>query len=43
MRFNKVSKQCEFKIRESQTGTSSWQNESGIFNEIEALTEVRKK
>jgi hypothetical protein len=43
MRFNKVSKQCEFKIRESQTGTSSWQNESGIFSEIEALTEVRKK
>jgi hypothetical protein len=43
MRFDPASKQCEFKIRESQTGSSSWQNETRIFNEIEALTEVRKK
>lgn len=42
MRFNKEKKTCELKIRESQTGTSSWQSESAIFDEIEALTEVRR-
>lgn len=42
MRFNKQTKSCELKIRESQTGTSSWQSESAIFDEIEALTEVRR-
>ncbi len=42
MRFNKENKTCELKIRESQTGTSSWQSESAIFDEIEALTEVRR-
>lgn len=43
VRFNKQTKQCEYKIRESQTGTSGWQLESRIFNEIEGLTEVRRK
>jgi hypothetical protein len=42
MRFNKQTKSCELKIRESQNGTSSWQSESDILNEIEALTEVRR-
>jgi hypothetical protein len=43
MRFNPTSKQCEYQIRESQTGTSFWQSEESIFNKIEALTEVRRK
>ena len=43
MRFNPTSKQCEYKIRESQSGTSNWQSEQTIFNQIEALTEVRRK
>jgi hypothetical protein len=43
MRFNKQSNQCEFKIRESQTGTSGWHDEAKIFKSIEALTEVRRK
>lgn len=43
MRFNKDSKRCEYKIRESQTGASTWQSEDIIFNKIEALTEVRRK
>lgn len=43
MRFNKESHQCEFKIRESQTGTSFWQSEDSVFSKIDALTEVRKK
>ena len=43
MRYDKTSKRCEFKIRESQTGISSWQSESSIFDEIEAVTIVRRK
>lgn len=43
MRFNPGSQKCEFKIRESQNATSTWQSEDNIFNEIEALTEVRRK
>lgn len=42
MRFNEETKTCELKIRESQTGNSSWQPESDIFDKIEALTEVRR-
>jgi hypothetical protein len=43
MRFNPDAKRCEFKIRESQNASSSWQAEDQIFKEIEALTEVRRK
>ena len=43
MRFNPVAQKCEFKIRESQNGTSMWQAEDRIFNKIQALTEVRRK
>ncbi len=43
MRFNKERGACEYNIRESQTGTSSWQSEKDIFSKIESLTEVRKK
>lgn len=42
IRFNKQSGSCEYRIRESQTGTSSWLLESPIFEKINALTEVRK-
>jgi hypothetical protein len=43
MRYDKTSKRCEFKIRESQTGISSWQTESSIFDQIEAVATVRRK
>ena len=43
MKFDKVTNTCQFKIRESQTGTSAWHSEDEIFNSIEALTEVRKE
>lgn len=43
MRFNKEQGRCEYKIRESQNATSTWQSEAHIFDEIEALTEVRRK
>lgn len=43
LRFNKIAKRCEYKIRESQNGTSTWQAESNIFREIEGLTEVRRR
>lgn len=42
IRFNKQSGSCEYRIRESQTGTSSWLLEGPIFEKINALTEVRK-
>lgn len=42
IRFNKASGQCEYRIRESQTGTSNWLLEKPIFDKIYALTEVRK-
>jgi hypothetical protein len=42
IRFNKQSGACEYRIRESQTGTSSWLLEGSIFNKINALTEVRR-
>lgn len=42
LRFNKASGQCEYRIRESQTGSSSWLLEKPIFEKINALTEVRK-
>lgn len=43
MRFNNNSKRCEYLIRESQTGTSMWQDEGVIYDRIESLTEVRRK
>ena len=42
MRFNKANLKCEYKIRESQTGMSSWQSEKEIFSNIDSLTEVRR-
>lgn len=42
LRFNKQSGACEYRIRESQTGTSSWLLEGPIFEKMNALTEVRK-
>lgn len=43
MRFNKELNRCEYKIRESQNATSTWQSEAQIFDVISALTEVRRK
>lgn len=43
MRFNPEKKQCEILIRESQTGTSTWQPEKSIYTDIRGLTEVRRK
>lgn len=43
MRFNKAAGKCEYAIRESQNGTTTWQSEKNLFSKIEALTEVRKK
>ena len=43
VRFNKEANLCQYQIRESQTGTTSWQSEIAIFNKIRALTEVRRK
>ena len=43
LRFNKETRSCELLIRESQTGLSTWQNESTIFDQIGGLTEVRRK
>lgn len=42
IKFNPQSQKCQYLIRESQTGTSGWQDEDKIFQKIEALTEVRK-
>jgi hypothetical protein len=42
MRYNKESKECELKIRESQDGKSSWELESAIYSKISGLTEVRR-
>lgn len=43
MRFNRESKECELKIRESQSGTSFWKTEKSVFSEMNGLTEVRRK
>jgi hypothetical protein len=43
MRWEPVNQRCEYLIRESQTGTSSWQSEASVFDVIEGLTEVRRK
>lgn len=43
LRFNPQSNQCEYLIRESQTGTSDWESERQIFNKINNLVEVRRK
>lgn len=43
LRFNKDQKRCEYLIRESQTGTSGWHAEQGIFDKIDSLTEVRRE
>ncbi len=40
MRFNERNGQCQYKIRESQTGTSDWHDESDIFENIKAFTEA---
>lgn len=42
LRFNKTTKECEIKIRESQNGLSAWQSEQSIFSQIQGLTEVRR-
>lgn len=42
LRYNKKTDSCEYRIRESQTGTSNWHSENDIFEKIDALTEVRK-
>jgi hypothetical protein len=43
MRYDKVSKTCQYKIRESQTGTSDWFPEGHILEKVHGLSEVRKK
>lgn len=43
MRFNKIASRCEYQIRESQTGQTSWQAEREIFHKITSLSEVRRK
>lgn len=43
MRFNKELQRCEYKIRESQNATSTWQAEAKLFDVMSALTEVRRK
>ncbi|MGZ3807353.1 MAG: hypothetical protein ACXVCE_04650 [Bacteriovorax sp.] len=43
IRYNKGTNKCEYKIRESQDGTSSWQNEEEILLKIESLTSVYKE
>lgn len=43
LRFNPESKKCEYRIRESQTGTSDWHDEGKIFEKMSALTEVRRQ
>ena len=43
MRFNKELSRCEYKIRESQNGSSTWQSEAQLYDVMEALTEVRRK
>lgn len=43
LRFNSATKKCEYRIRESQTGTSDWHDEGKIFEKISALTEVRRQ
>lgn len=43
MRFNRETQACEYRIRESQTGTSFWHSEENIFDKISGLTEVRRK
>lgn len=42
IRFDKNAGKCEYRIRESQTGTSFWRTEESIFEKIYALTEVRR-
>lgn len=42
LKYNPQTQKCQYLIRESQTGTSGWQDEDKIFSKIEALTEVRK-
>lgn len=41
-RFDEKSKKCQLKIRESQTGTSYWTDESDIYEKMEDLTIVEK-
>ena len=41
LRFNPESSQCEVLIRESMTGTSFWQSEGEVFDNITHLTEYR--
>jgi hypothetical protein len=43
IRFNKSVGKCEYRIRDSQNGTSDWQDERLVFDKMKALTEVRKK
>lgn len=42
LKFNPRTQKCQYLIRESQTGTSGWQDEEAIFSRIKGLTEVRK-
>jgi len=43
IRFDKSTGQCEYLIRESQNGRSSWLLERPIFDRMSAITEVRKQ
>lgn len=40
LRFNKENGQCEYRIRESQNGESTWQSETAIFDKTLGITEV---
>ena len=42
VRYNSENNKCEYKIRESQTGRSTWQDESPIIERMYELTEVEK-
>lgn len=43
MRFNKEQGRCEYKIRESQNASSTWQSEAQLYDVMSSLTEVRRK
>jgi hypothetical protein len=43
IRYDQDSGQCQYRIRESMDGTSKWQKEKDIFDNIFSLAEVRKQ
>jgi len=42
-RYNPARRECEFLIRESQTGTSEWMSDQMILNRAESLTIARRR